>query len=198
MGIKPEKRAEFYQTYQNKQESLMQAEDYTYIKKEMFYKIGDASAVGLFLHQYSGNVFHDYNGFFIDKDAIKRTPTGTCFPFGKKMFVTVNGKILACERIGHQFALGKVTPEAVELDFEKIAVKYNQYYSKLISQCNHCYNFESCMQCIFNLEDIDGKPVCKGFLNALQFNWKVSLEMSILEDDPILYDKIMKELILEM
>lgn len=198
IGIKPEKRKEFYQTYQNKHESLIQAEDYTYIKKDMFYKVGEASEVGLFLHQYSGNIFHDYNDFFINKNLIMRTPTGTCFPFGKKMFITVNGKILACERIGHQFTLGNVTAENVELDFEEIAVKYNNYYSKIVNQCNHCFNVESCMQCIFNLENLENKPVCKGFMNEQQFNHRICQEMHFMEEDPNMYDKIINELIIEM
>lgn len=198
VGIKPDMRKEFFETYQNKYESLMQAEDYTHIKKDMFYRVGEPLEVGTFLQQYSGNVFHDYNDFFIDKDSIGRIPTGTCFPFRKKMFVTVNGKILACERIGHQFALGKVTPENVDLDFEKIAAMYNNYYSKIISQCNLCFNVESCVQCIFNIEDIETIPVCESFLNMQQFNGKVNFTMSCLEADPILYDKIIRELIIEM
>lgn len=38
---------------------------------------------------------------------LKTIPTGTCIPLVKRMFVTVTGKILPCERIGQQFALGK-------------------------------------------------------------------------------------------
>ena len=35
-------------------------------------------------------------------------PTGTCIPFSRKLFVTVNGKILPCERIGHNNFLGSI------------------------------------------------------------------------------------------
>ena len=38
--------------------------------------------------------------------------------FSKKMFLTTNGKILACERIDQKFALGYITDEGVDLDFE--------------------------------------------------------------------------------
>jgi uncharacterized protein len=44
------------------------------------------------------------------------------------MFVTVNGKILPCERISHKYALGEVTDEGVHLDFTEIAERYNNYY----------------------------------------------------------------------
>ncbi|MFQ7087655.1 MAG: hypothetical protein ACLRTD_24790 [Bacteroides sp.] len=70
------------------------------------------------------------------------------------MFVTVTGKILPCERIGQQFALGKVTADSgVELDLEAIADKYNTYYAKMENQCSKCYKAESCIQCIFNLNN---------------------------------------------
>lgn len=198
MGIKQEKKYDFFETYQNKYESFLKAENYLVIKNEMFGLVGETMEVGMFLHQYCGNMFHDYNDFFFDRNKSKRIPSGTCFPFGKKMFVTVNGKILPCERIGHKFALGKVTPNSVDIDFKEIAEKYNKYYNNLVSQCEKCYNVESCIQCIFNLENIDIGPVCKLFMNEKQFTEKINLEMSYLENDPMLYQRILTDLILEM
>lgn len=93
-------------------------------------------------------------------------PTGTCLPFSKKVFITVNGKILPCERIGHQFALGEITNDSVNLDIKQITQKYNHYFAKLDSQCSRCYNSKSCIQCIFNLMDIEKtKCSCNGFMN---------------------------------
>ena len=68
--------------------------------------------------------------------------TGACFPFTKKMYVTVNGKILPCERIGHQFSLGHITPEEIVLDIQGIADKYNGYYSRMEKRCGTCKNKE--------------------------------------------------------
>jgi len=42
-------------------------------------------------------------------------------PFSKKNFVTVNGKLLPCERIGHNYALGQLSKTGLNIDFEKIA-----------------------------------------------------------------------------
>ena len=33
-------------------------------------------------------------------------PTGTCRPFERKLFLTVRGKILPCEKIGQEHAIG--------------------------------------------------------------------------------------------
>ena len=197
IGIQNEKKALFWETYHNKYESLHQAENYEDIEKEMFIDSSDNYDLGIFLHQYSGNVFRSYNDLLINEKDKKMLLTGTCFPFSKKMFVTVNGKILPCERIGHQYALGQVTDREVILDFEKIIERYNAWYSKLVSQCTRCFNTKACVQCIFNLDDLDGKPVCKNFMNKESFQRYVSVKFHHLEKYPHLYKKIMEEVIFQ-
>lgn len=105
-GIRPDKIEEFNRTYRNKIESLHQSENYEKLSKDLFVNEPTTIDLLIYLHQYSGNVFRDYNDLFVDKSKEKYTPTGTCPPFSKKMFVTVNGKILQCERIDHKFAWG--------------------------------------------------------------------------------------------
>lgn len=46
------------------------------------------------------------------------------------MFITVRGKILACERIDQKYALGTVTPNGVFIDLEKVASLYTNFYKK--------------------------------------------------------------------
>lgn len=197
MGIRPEKRALFMQTYQNSQKSLYQSEHYEEIEKEMFIKSPSYQSVCTFLHQYSGFVFRDYSELLYGKPEKQHWITGTCPPFNKKMFVTVNGKILPCERIGQQFALGKVDKTGVHLDFEAIAQKYNRYFAKLEKQCGSCYNQKSCVQCIFNLDNIEEKPVCKGYMNKSDFERYTAWNMAFLEHNPEDYYRIMEEIIVE-
>ena len=111
------------------------------------------------------------------------------------MYVTVNGKILPCERIGHQFALGEVTDSEVRLDMESIANQYNEWYVKLENQCSRCKTIKSCSQCIFNVEGLDGKPVCYGFMNEDTFRNYCNSQMQFLEKNPEAYKKIMEEVI---
>jgi uncharacterized protein len=194
MGIRKDKIEEFKRTYQNSRESLQQSEHYEEIERDMFIKTGSYRSLTLFLHQYSGFVFNDYTDLLFDKQ--KNIPlTGTCLPFTKKMYVTVNGKILPCERIGHQFALGEITDTEVKLDMEAIADKYNAYYAKLEKQCSKCKNIEACIQCIFNLEDLEKKPVCHGFMNEEMFMDYVNTQMRFLERNPEAYKRLMEEVI---
>ena len=73
-----------------------------------------------FMHDFrrhSGNVYYDYNELLYDWEEANFIPTGTCFPFFKKMFVTAQGKIMQCERINHIHSLGLVKEDGVFLDY---------------------------------------------------------------------------------
>ena len=197
MGIRPDKIELFRQTYRNSDESLHQSENYEAIEQDMFLRSGTYQSVTTFLHQYSGFKYHDYTDLLFDKPFVKQIPTGTCLPFGKKMFVTVNGKILPCERIGHQFALGDVSETGVNLDLQAIADKYNGYYAKVEKQCSRCYNTKACVQCVFNLNDLEGSPVCHGFMDKQTFENYKAAQMDFLRKHPTDYYKIMEEVIVE-
>ncbi|GHT18086.1 radical SAM peptide maturase [Bacteroidia bacterium] len=82
-------------------------------------------------------------------------PTGTCQPFKRMIFVTSDGKILPCERIGHQFEMGKITAEKVDIDFQKIAEKYNESYRKINEKCRKCMFQFGCGQCMFQINNFD-------------------------------------------
>jgi uncharacterized protein len=88
--------------------------------------------------------------------------------------------------------LGYVDEEKVEIDFEKIAGKYNRYYDKIRKQCNECYITENCKQCIFYLDIDSEKPVCKGCMNETDFSNYLAARMSYLEERPELYSISMK------
>ncbi|GHU72362.1 radical SAM peptide maturase [Bacteroidia bacterium] len=195
VGIKEDKIDEFKRTYRNSHESLQQSEHYEEIERDMFIRSGSYQSVTLFLHQYSGFVFKDYTDLLFDRSTQKSLPTGTCLPFSKKMFITVNGKILPCERIGHQFALGEITDTEIKLDLEAIAEKYNAYYAKFENQCGKCKNTKSCIQCMFNVNDLEGKPVCHGYMNEERFHNYVNSQMQFLEKNPEAYKKIMEEVL---
>ena len=192
-GIRKDKIEEFYKTYQNVDESLYQAEDYDRIKKDMFSKLGEVMDVSLFILKYSGNVFRRYSDFFTT-EKVKRTPTGTCMPFSKKMFVTVNGKILTCEKIGQTYGVGHVSDQSIEVDFDTIAEKYNAYYERIQKQCKQCYFLDSCIQCIYNLKNLDSKPICEGFMNQSAFRKRLNKIMYYLGENEEIREKIVNHL----
>lgn len=198
MGIRDDMKETFMATYRNTYESLMQSENYSEIEKDLFIKSGSYQSVTTFLHQYGQSVFRDYNELLYGKPPKYKIPTGTCLPFSKKMFVTVNGKILPCERIGCQFSMGKITAEnVVQLDCEQIADQHNARLNKICMQCKTCKITKSCIQCIYNLEDLDHNPICKGHANQQDFEQYAASQMAFLAQHPEDYYKIMEEIIIE-
>lgn len=198
-GIKPDKLDEFEKTFRNKMESLMQSGNCEKLSEELFLSDPRTHELLLFLFQYSGNYFKDYNSLFIDEENFTVTPTGSCTPFGKKMFITVNSKILQCEKIDHAFALGNISEEGVLLDLDSIAHKYNSYLEKMEAQCKSCKRKKSCVQCLYFIPDIDKKkdPVCPGYMGDAAFKYYAASCMNYLKDHPHLYAKIMNEAIME-
>ena len=196
VGIRKDRQEEFNRTYKNANESLQQSEHYEKIIQDMFIHTGTYQSVALFLHQYSGFVFKDFTDLLFDHSNQLCLPTGTCLPFSKKMYVTVNGKILPCERIGHQFALGEITDTEIKLDVEAIAEKYNAYYAKFEKQCGSCKNIKSCIQCMFNVEDLEVKPTCHGYMNEERFRNYFNTQMHFLEKHPEEYKRIMEKVMI--
>ena len=196
-GIKDSMKKEFYNTYSNVYESLNQSEDYALINKQMFINLPNIQDLTNFIHQYNDNCFNKYDD--VTKDICNEhcTPTGTCLPFGKKMFVTVNGKLLPCERIGHNYVLGSAASDKVELDFNAIVERYNNYYDKMMKICKSCYNQLSCSQCVFYLNIEDSHPKCEGFLNKKDFSKYLSSHLGQIEKTPDIYSRILKEVVVE-
>jgi uncharacterized protein len=196
-GILPEKQEEFNRLYKNWDESLHQSENYEALEQEMFMKSYSYKDATTFLHQYSGNVFRTYNSLLYGRTLNKFVPTGTCVPFSRKLFVTVNGKILPCERINHEFALGQIDKDKMRLDYEFVAQKYNAYYDKLNKQCSQCYHSHSCQQCIFYIENIEQNPVCHGYIDKDIFSKYFASNMDFLEKHREDYFRIMEEVVIE-
>lgn len=105
-----------------------------------------------YLKLFSGNFYTHYRSLLDNPRTANSIPTGTCIPFTLRVFITARKDIIACERIGFERTLGKVTNEGVELDFETIAIFYNNILDKFKNQCESCYKKESCTVCFLTNE----------------------------------------------
>jgi uncharacterized protein len=189
-GINPNKLEEFNKTYKNFMEDIDQSDILDQLTlKNGFVDPIFAGAV-TYVNQHTGNFFKSYKDLLLNQKK-NLIPTATCLPFAKKMFVTVSGKILPCERIGQQFYLGVINKSTVELDFENIALKYNKYYNNLQNQCGHCYGYLSCMHCIFNIDTLQQKNNCPFQKSYEEQDLYVSSILSFFEKNPEAYKKSM-------
>lgn len=193
-GIRKDKIEEFNKTYRNYEESLSHAQNCEALREEIFIKNPQTRNALNYLYNYSGNVFFNYNELLINFDNLPKHPTGTCSPFSKKMFVTVNGRILQCERINHEFALGKVTDESVELNLEQAAEQHNQYIFKYMRQCKNCGIQKFCPQCVYQIDDInDVKSNCLSCCSSTQLQRQKMQALEHLAQHPALYKRLLTE-----
>ncbi len=196
-GIKADKLKEFGQMYADLETDMEKSGK----EKRLRGKLGLVSPLvynlSLFIQQYHATSFQTYNDFFCKSRWIKRLPTGTCIPFSKKIFLTVNGKLLPCERVGQRYGLGVVTDEQVELDIESICKQYNQWFGIMKTQCKHCYNKRVCRQCLFSLQNLSTRPFCLGFVDREAFQAQLEEMVDFWETTPGMYEKIMKNVLIK-
>jgi uncharacterized protein len=194
IGIRPDKEAEFYKIY-NKMYSDLSHKDLEEYRRDKN-KILDtpfAKKLERFMHTHSGFVFGKFDQLLFQYENNIYVRTGTCPPFEKKIFITVNGKILPCEKISQTYFLGEVDNDNININFQKIADKYNNYYKKMSGLCNNCWNSDGCLQCIFHLNINDDKPECDEFMSYEKFVKQLSKSISLIEETPLYYTRLMKD-----
>jgi uncharacterized protein len=197
-GINPDSKDEFRKAYTNLTESLYNIEDYSQIEKDMFTRLPDAQEAMVFLYQYNDFCYNDYNSLLYSQKDHNKFPTGTCLPFSKKVFLTVSGNIMACERIGQKFVLGHADRDKVVLDPPKIARLYNTYLDKMRRLCHRCHNSDFCKQCMFYIDSLEENiPVCRGFQSKKEYSRYVSSFLGYIEENHDIYSKVFKEVIVE-
>jgi uncharacterized protein len=194
-GIRKDKINEFWHTYQNVASSIKNASNCEALETELFIKNPDTHQLVYYLYAHSGNVYNHYTDLFINKDQMPRIPTSTCLPFARKMFITVNGKILTCERISHEFVFGLISDNDINLDLEKIAAQHNDYIFRYQKQCKICAVNKNCHQCVYQIDDINSTDTkCLSFISETDYRQNEQQILLYLSRHPELYGRIMKEI----
>lgn len=195
-GVKPGKKEEFYKTYKNVRQSFLMASNCRQMIAEGDLEMPQVEALSRYLFNYSGNYFDGYYSLGIDKDRFGPVQTGTCTPFLLKMFMTVNGKIIQCEKINHEFALGQVYEDHVDLDYQKISDRQNQYLSRLKRQCTACSRGERCNYCMYQIDYLGTNPnaPCPFFTTSAE-NEEEKEHLDFLRENPHLYKHLIKNVV---
>ena len=195
-GVRKDKLQEFYQAYQNVATSIQKANNCEALKNELFIKSPETGALVNYIYHHTGNVFNDYNDLLLGREGSSFPPSGTCIPFSKKMFITVKGRILQCEKIDHEFALGQITNKKVELNLEQAARQHNKYTFRYMNQCKTCAAKQLCTQCVYQIDDIHDKASkCYSYYSATQHEKQKEYYMDHLDKHPELYNRILKEVV---
>ncbi|MDA3930661.1 MAG: radical SAM peptide maturase [Prolixibacteraceae bacterium] len=193
-GIYPENLDSFWKTYQNINDSMKLAKDQSQLESKMFIKSPRTKQLALYFYENSGNIFNSYNDLLANQKKMITTPTGTCTPFAKKIFVSVNGKILPCENVDHKYAYGQIHWDRIDWDFQLIADKFNRLVFKYFKQCSNCSINMSCTQCILQLDDLDKKfTKCINYKSHREQEKYKEIQLGYLQEHPELYRKILSE-----
>ncbi len=196
-GIKTERVEEFKAMYNSKQQSLNNLKEIDNCKEITDNPYFDL--INALINGFLGNTFRSHGDLLRKEQTFTYVPTGTCIAFHKKMFITVNGKILPCEKVGQSHPLGHVTDEDIEIDYENISKVYDAMYSPLIQMCKNCYLQRHCGQCVFHIYDasLKGIPLCPSFTNRENISKYMSRRVSVLETTPMLYNEAFKTQIID-
>ena len=146
----------------------------------------------------SGFLDVNYNSvyeLFLNKEECTYIPTGTCRPLERKLFLTVNGKLLSCERVGQAHVLGNIKNGIVNMDLKEVSMIYSRLYKMIIRQCNQCTNKLNCGQCVFQMkENKKGEIVCKSFRSFEMEKNYLAENLSLLEEHPERYKEIINKM----
>lgn len=194
-GIKKEKQDQFLKLYRNLNESIHQNENAELIKSDLFTQDTNIKSLALFIHKYSGNFFNSYRDLLYNVENHSYYPTGTCFPFERKLFVTSNGEILPCEKISDHYMLGKVSEKKLDLDLTKIANYYTSLYKHFKPQCEKCCRLMTCVQCIFQFNSLNDTFKCPGYISENESQNTIDKQMFFVETHPDYYQRILNDIL---
>lgn len=197
-GIAEDKKEEFNRMFHSKEDSIKQAVNCgsSYLKE-----IADDSHIvqlDIFMQSYFGNTYKTIPDLFFQDKDIKYFPTSTCVPFSKKIFLTVQGKILPCEKVGQQYPLGYVRDGKINLDSKEVKQLYLKLYTPIVDKCKKCLLWKNCEICVFYLpKDEEGQTVCPYYLGNEDVNRYFSTYIYALEKHPDLLDRIENEILID-
>lgn len=177
---------EMKRMFQSKIEALKELDE-DFLRVEMEEENPLYSPFHSFIKDFSGNYFNDYIDLF-DTEDIPWVPTGTCMPFERKLFLTVNGKILPCEKVGQKRVLGYIKDKQLHLTLDDIKETYSSSYRKLLSRCSTCFFQKHCSQCIFVIDDSSEKGHCPGYITKDKAGRYLSSYLSYMEENRHLYN----------
>lgn len=143
-GVNPLKKSDFDEI-QNKNQSVEK-----FLLKNGRFKRKVLLEYSRFFYNNVFSYYDNYMDLFIGSRKKDIVPTATCSPFMKKIFITVQGKILPCEKIGQEYPLGNISDGVVQIDFEKIANQYNKLYENVYeNECKKCSFLFNCSMCLY-------------------------------------------------
>ena len=196
-GIIPERRKEFAAMFNDELASTQEAMKNTEVKEALKLESADARNYHGMLRRYLGNYYSTYCDLLDTHEGGEWLPTGTCRPFERKLFLTVNGKILPCEKMGQEHAIAYLKDGKLDIDTDFINKHYARLYEKVIPLCSRCNLKKACRQCLFFLKEKDGKLYCNGFQTDQMTQNYLAHFLTYAEEHPEEYEKLLSTIVID-
>lgn len=149
-----------------------------------------------YIKLFSGNFYEDYKSLLDNSATIVKTPTGTCFPFADRVFITAKKNLIACEKVGFEHTIGKVTNDGVNIDFESVAAFYNKISNKFKAQCEKCYISNSCKVCFLTNEEYFKENFkCESFYPVSELKKCITESIKTLREETIDFNELISDMV---
>lgn len=106
----------------------------------------------------SGLEYDNVGSLMIEKEEYY--PGQTCFLFKKRVFITLDGSLLSCERINRKYSLGKILNGKIHISTKKANLLYHKIDNAFLKSCTFCVKRFSCTRCFFQDDDFSDNKVC--------------------------------------
>lgn len=196
-GLIPERSEEFSKMFNDRVNSFDVALLHEDLKEAFIMEDSHSVNYHSMLMRYIGNRYSNYLDLFDTDWKDRYIPTGTCRPCERKLFLTVKGKILPCERIGQEHAIGYLKGGKLDLNCAAIARYYSSMYEKVVKSCRCCYLKKSCGQCLFLLKERDGQLVCPGIQTDTKLKKEFERFLTYAENNPAHYEKLLSSIVVD-
>lgn len=195
-GIAEEKREEFMRMYSDKRkgfETFLQ--NCETVKDDIQLASPQILLMYNFLDAFVDGMYHRYTDLFVQIENSYFFPTGSCSPFSRKVFLTINGKLLPCEKMGQVTYFGDVSQGEVHLKIEDVVEIYRKKFESLKGYCETCARWKNCGLCVFLTEEVESKTKCSLY-SPINKNLcsHLSEYISLLEKTSELYNKVLVDL----
>lgn len=126
---------------------------YPMLYKEQF----DTSHI-LYNEYFSEPEYDDIGSLILNKNRCY--PGQTCYLFKKRVFVTIDGLLLPCERIERKYSLGRIIDGKIYSKANKATKVYKDIETVFSKSCSLCVKRFSCSRCFFQDEDFYNNKAC--------------------------------------
>jgi len=138
-------------------------------------------------------LYYDESSYLF-KNSHDCFPTHTCVPFTKRLFLSVDNKIIPCEKVNRQKSLCEFKDGIFDFNYDTIAEEFNEMVYKYAHICPYCAFEMMCNHCACTSLN---KQECPKFQPSEKISKIFSDVFSYLENNPKALNLIFENVILK-